>query len=270
MSLKLRTIYDVIDPENYEKRHEYSPRETYLHHYWKPLICRIIQLICKTMQKYSIIVEALDVGCGTGVYTEEISRDSQICVGLDLSKNMIKYAKKKHSELNLILADAHKLPFKDECFELVVSIGLLEYVQKDTVLKEITKVMKRKAFLIIAVPNKYSAYRLPIKIFSKVLKKRYIKKEPSLNEMLRSFYNLNLKLFWYKMDDGLVFLPDFLDMIIGKKIYYLVEKIFKQVLRRNPFSNVMLFLLQKKIYNHMQYYKVNAYIFFERFGDVNT
>jgi ubiquinone/menaquinone biosynthesis C-methylase UbiE len=235
----LRTIYDVIDPRNYEKRHECSPREAYSHHYWKPLICKIIQ-------KYSIGVEiALDIGCGTGVYTEEISRNSQMCVGLDLSKNMIEYAKKKRKGLNLILADAHKIPFRDECFGLVVSVGLLEYVQKDIVLKEIARVMKRKAFLIIVVLNKYSACRLPIKILSKVSRKKYIKKEPSLKEMLRSSYQVGFKLIWYKIDDGLIFLPDFLDRVIGKKVYPVVERMFNMSFGRNPFSNVMLFLLQK-------------------------
>jgi hypothetical protein len=112
-------------------------------------------------------------------------------------------------------------------------------------LKEITRVIKRKAFLIVAVPNKYSACRLPIKILSKVRRKKYIKKEPSLKEMSCSFSFHNLKLIWYKMDDGLIFLPDILDRIIGKKVYRLIERIFKHVLGKNPFSNVMLFILQK-------------------------
>jgi DNA-binding transcriptional MocR family regulator len=112
-------------------------------------------------------------------------------------------------------------------------------------LKEIARVMKRKAFLIVAVPNKYSACRLPIKILSKVSGRKYITKDPSFKEMLRSFTSLHFKLIWYKMDDGLIFLPDFLDRMIGGEVYRLMEKMFKQVLGRNPFSNVMLFLLQK-------------------------
>jgi SAM-dependent methyltransferase len=243
--LKFRVIYDLINPENYEGRYKQSPREAYLHCYWKPLIYKIIQLVCRTMLKKSMIVEALDVGCGTGVYTKEIAKNSQICVGLDLSENMIRYCKGKYRELDLVLADAHKLPFRNEYFRLVVSIGLLEYVQKDVVLKEISIIMKRKAFLIVAVPNKYSACRLPIKILSKVSGKKYITKDPSFKEMLRSFTSLHFKLIWYKMDDGLIFLPDFLDRIIGGEVYRLMEKMFKQVLGRNPFSNVMLFLLQK-------------------------
>jgi len=46
------------------------------------------------------------------------------------------------------------------------------------------------------------------------------------------------------MDDGSIFLPDFLDKAIGSKTYHLVEKIF-HFLGKNPFSNVLLFLAIK-------------------------
>jgi ubiquinone/menaquinone biosynthesis C-methylase UbiE len=82
------------------------------------------------MQEKSMIVEALDVGCGTGVYTEEIARNSQMCVGLDLSENMIRYAKRKRGMLDLILADAHKLPFRNEYFRLVASVAFLNMFKK--------------------------------------------------------------------------------------------------------------------------------------------
>jgi ubiquinone/menaquinone biosynthesis C-methylase UbiE len=142
----LKTIYDVIDPGDYEERHKRSPREAYSYHHWRPVICEIIQLLCKSMQKHGIMVEALDVGCGTGVYTEEISRFSKMCIGLDLSENMIEYAKKRREGLNLVLADAHNLPFRDDCFNLVVSVGLLEYVRRDVVLKEIARTLKEGTF----------------------------------------------------------------------------------------------------------------------------
>jgi len=182
----MRTIYDIIDPRDYEERHKRSPREAYLYHHWRPIICKVVRLLYKAMQKHSITVEALDVGCGAGVYTEEISKSSQICVGLDLSENMIRYAKKRQEGLNLVLADAHNLPFRDECFNLVVSVGLLEYVQRDVVLKEIARTIKKRTFLMVVTPNKYSAFRLPIKFFSKVSKRDYTAKEFSFKEMLQS------------------------------------------------------------------------------------
>jgi len=240
---KVRTIYDLTDPEKYEKRYRYSAREAYLYLHWKPKISRLVQIF----SKLKLVETALDVGCGTGVYTEEISKITNKVVGLDLSENMIKHGKEKRVNLLFIVGDARKLPFRSESFDLVVSIGLFEYVPRDIVLREITRVMRRNAFLIISVLNKYSAYRLPIKILSK-FSKRYkepLKEEHSLKEMLHLFNSHNLKLIWYEMDDGLVLIPDVLDRVIGMKVYRLIEMLFKKFFKRNPISNVMLFLLQK-------------------------
>jgi len=139
------SIYDTIDPNNYEKRHKRCPREAYLYKHWS-------RLIRKILSKYSKNRIVLDLGCGTGIYTEVISRYSKMHIGVDLSKKMIYYAKKKRKFLNLILADAHNLPFKDQSLDLIASIGLLEYVQKNVVMKEISRVLKRKALLIISFP----------------------------------------------------------------------------------------------------------------------
>jgi len=226
--------------KNTIKRYRYSVREAYLYLHWKPRISRLVQIF----SKLKLIETALDVGCGTGVNTKEISKITNKVVCLDLSENMIKYGKEKRVNLLFIVGDARKLPFRSESFDLVVSMGLLEYVPRDIVLREITRVMRRNAFLIISVPNKYSAYRLPIKILSKFSKKYFVK-EPSLKEMLHLFNSHNLKLIWYEMDDGLVLIPDVLDRAIGMKVYRLIERLFKKFFKRNPFSNVMLFLLQK-------------------------
>jgi len=87
----VRTIYDLIDPEKYEKRYRYSAREAYLYLHWKPKIMRLVQIF----SKLKLVETALDVGCGTGVNTEEISKITNKVVCLDLSENMIKYGKEK-------------------------------------------------------------------------------------------------------------------------------------------------------------------------------
>jgi ubiquinone/menaquinone biosynthesis C-methylase UbiE len=242
----MKIVYNAIDPEAYEMRHRKSYSEAYMYSHWKPIISKLILLACRILHKYSTEVEALDIGCGTGVYTELISKCTQKAIGLDISKNMLEYARKKRKGLNLIHGDAHLLPFRNESFHLVVSIGLMEYVQKDIVLKEIARTMKKGGLLIIVTPNKYSAYRLPIKIIAKIFRRKYVTREPSFGEMIYLFHQLGFKLVWYKMDDGLIFIPSFLDRTIGMNVYYLVEDALKLTLRRNPFSNVMLFLLQKK------------------------
>jgi len=201
-----------------------------MYYHWKPTISKLILLACRILYKYGTEVEAIDIGCGTGVYTELISKCTKKAIGLDISKNMLEYARKKPKGLNLILGDAHLLPFRDESFHLVVSISLIEYVQKHIVLKEIARTMKKGGLLIIVAPNKYSAYRLLIKIIAKIFRRKYIAREPSFREMTNLFHQLGFKLVWYKMDDGLVFIPSFLNRAIdmnGFEVGYREENTVK-------------------------------------------
>ncbi len=67
----------------------------------------------------------LDVGCGTGYAANKAKfffPESTI-VGLDIAEGMLRKAQSLHEGIPLqwILADAKDLPFKDECFGLVLS-----------------------------------------------------------------------------------------------------------------------------------------------------
>lgn len=229
--------YDKIDPEQYEARNEKSPREGYLREHWRPLIAATISQYCKDKT-------VLDLGCGGGTYTAIIAKYTDRVLGVDISRVMLSYAKNKHSNLNLALADAHHIPLKTESMDTVVCIGLFEYIVPTTVLEEINRVLNRDGICIIQCPNKFSAVRVPYKLILRVLGREYLAKEPSYGEMLRLFKQNEFKVIESRMDDGLVWLPNFLDKIAGKTIYLVVEKFFK-IFGRNPFSNVMLFVGRK-------------------------
>ena len=230
--------YDKIDPEQYEARHEKSRREGYLRDHWRPLIAAMISQYCKDKT-------VVDLGCGAGAYTTIIAKYSNRVLGLDISMVMLSYAKNKHANLNLALADAHHIPLKTESMEIVVCIGLFEYIERTTVLEEINRVLNRDSICIIQCPNKFSAVRVPTKLILRVLGRQYLAKEPSYGEMLRLFKQNGLKVIESRMDDGLIWLPDFIDRLTGRRIYLLIEKIFS-LFGRNPFSNVMLFVGRKR------------------------
>lgn len=231
-------IYNQIDPEQYETRHERISREGYLRNHWGPLIAIKISKYCKNKM-------VLDLGCGGGTYTELISKYTNRVLGIDISQVMLNYAKNKHPILNLILADAHHIPLKTCSIDTVVCIGIFEYVKQAPVLKEIDRVLKQGGICIMQIPNKYSAARILSKLFCKIFGKEYFAKEPSYGEMLRLLRQNGFKVVKFKMDDGLVYLPDLLDELVGKQIYLLIEKFFRP-LGRNPFSNEMLFVVRKK------------------------
>lgn len=75
----------------------------------------------------------LEVGCGTGLFLERFNKTVSHVVGVDIACNMVKRIKYPGC-----CSDASHLPFKDNCFTKVVSIGVfplfpdLEYVKQAT------------------------------------------------------------------------------------------------------------------------------------------
>lgn len=96
----------------------------------------------------------LDIGCGN-CRNLLIFHDSEL-YGVDFSESMIEEAKrfceKRHLKVDLRVADAKKLPFKDGFFSYIICVSLLCTMKKDDsieVLKEIRRLLKPngKAFL---------------------------------------------------------------------------------------------------------------------------
>jgi ubiquinone/menaquinone biosynthesis C-methylase UbiE len=229
--------YNDIDPLEYDKMYAAVPREMYLKEHWAPLLEDVIGRYCK--DKY-----VLDLGCGYGNYTKTISKHTSKIVGIDISQRWLDCAAKQCPGARFIQADAHNIPCENDTFDVVVSIGLFEYIKRDVVIKEIRRVLKTGGVCIISVPNKYSLCRAPYKIAHKILMKKYPTDEPSRKEMLRLLQSNGFDVIERKINDGLIYLPNLIDKIIGRITYYSVEKLFS-LFGENPFSNVMLFISKK-------------------------
>jgi 2-polyprenyl-6-hydroxyphenyl methylase/3-demethylubiquinone-9 3-methyltransferase len=105
----------------------------------------------------------LDIGCGGGFYSLAAARRgvSKIVVS-DISIGMIKAAKLnllKNANLKIegIVADAASLPFREEYFDLVLCVDLIEHVKRDrTLLSELHRVMKSGGSMILSTQNSLS------------------------------------------------------------------------------------------------------------------
>jgi len=62
----------------------------------------------------------LDVGCGTGILTNELAKNGAAVIGTDSSKDMIDAAKSNYPHLIFQVQDATNLPYKNE-FDTVFS-----------------------------------------------------------------------------------------------------------------------------------------------------
>ncbi|MGQ9722048.1 MAG: class I SAM-dependent methyltransferase [Candidatus Jordarchaeum sp.] len=136
------------------------------------------------ISSFSKIRAFLEVGCGRGDFLEAMVNYSKInqldLVGLDFSisglKNFINFQKKKRKLASgvaqVILADAHHLPFKSEVFDLVVSCEVLEHlINPLNALKEMRRVISKEGFLIVSTPNYLSFPLLVLRLISEITKR---------------------------------------------------------------------------------------------------
>ena len=87
----------------------------------------------------------LDIGIGTGQSSEALQRAGCKVTGIDISAKMLEIAKKKFPKFKLYKADIeNNLPaLKDKKFDIVVAIGVLEFVNDiEKVLRKVHKLLK--------------------------------------------------------------------------------------------------------------------------------
>lgn len=105
-------------------------------------------------------IKVLDAGCGPGNTLSMLARRGYSVTGSDLSKKMLALAAQQLAGLtkwNLVEADIESLPFEDDAFDIVLSAGVIEYLDcDDHALKEFKRVLKKDGLLIIPITNKYS------------------------------------------------------------------------------------------------------------------
>lgn len=125
--------------------------------------------------------KVLDLGCGDGLNIVLLN-DLGIkkVVGVDISRDLLKEARKNCPKAKLYVGSAEKLPFRVNMFDIIfvdsVFHHLLDY---DKAIKEIRRVLKKNGFLCFIEPHK-SVIRsgldfvsvMPISKFIPVLKER--------------------------------------------------------------------------------------------------
>jgi len=107
-------------------------------------------------------LKILDVGCGTGRHSIELTKRGYCVKGVDLSESQLRRAKEKAEEDNLLIDfqqhDARNLPFNSE-FDVAIMIceGGFSLMETDEmnfeILKNVTKALKPNAKFIFTTSN---------------------------------------------------------------------------------------------------------------------
>ena len=105
-------------------------------------------------------LRVLDVGCGTGYTTSGVLCRRDVCevVGLDMNpvqlKRAVKNLRSEKARLSISRGDAENLPFVDDSFDAVLSVGAIEYFpDPEKVMKELARVANPNGSIIVCGPE---------------------------------------------------------------------------------------------------------------------
>ena len=96
----------------------------------------------------------LDAGCGSGVTAARLMERGYAVWGIDLAEPMIRQARELCGSDQFGVGDIEHIPFADNTFDVVVSLGVIEYLESDEqALREIRRVLKPGGRAVIAISN---------------------------------------------------------------------------------------------------------------------
>lgn len=131
----------------------------------------------------------LDVGCGTGSILLNLPWECKI-TGIDLSPYAIKkardYCSEQYRSAVFLVGDGNALPFKDNLFDTVLLIDVLEHTENPKqIVSEIKRVLKPRGKVVVTVPNE----RHPVVKFEFL--RKLFSNRPDIHEHLDEPYNIN-------------------------------------------------------------------------------
>jgi len=97
----------------------------------------------------------LEIGCGTGHFSEWLAERSIRVVGLERAPAMLAEMRRNLPGIPAVLGDAHRLPFRDGVSDLVLFVTTLEFLDDpDRALAEAIRVARHG--IILVVLNRWS------------------------------------------------------------------------------------------------------------------
>jgi len=106
----------------------------------------------------------LDVGCGPGLIAKEVLRQNLGYIGVDLSTAMVAKCRDVFKDADCVhvaVARIEQLPFPNDCFDVVLCLGVLEYLDEIREgVREAVRVLRPGGLFIASMLNKFSPYRM--------------------------------------------------------------------------------------------------------------
>jgi ubiquinone/menaquinone biosynthesis C-methylase UbiE len=103
--------------------------------------------------------DVLEVACGAGLGLGYLENVAKRVVGGDIQENILRFAASHYDErqnIEVRTLDAHRLPFKDKSFDVVILFEAIYYLeQPEEFLDGCRRVLQEKGILLICTVNKH-------------------------------------------------------------------------------------------------------------------
>jgi len=113
--------------------------------YFHPLV---IERISARLSLSKPIDRAIDIGSGTGLSTVALREIATEVFGVDLSPEMLALAPREE-HISYVLADAVKLPFADNRFDLLTLSSAFHWLERSEFLREARRILRSGGGLIV-------------------------------------------------------------------------------------------------------------------------
>ncbi len=173
----------------------------------------------------------LDIGCGSGQFLNTHTKNS---FGVDISFHALKNGIQKGIG-NLVCGDAMYLPFKNNSFDIIQALDILEHTSDDVLsLKNWAHLLKPRGNIIITVPAHQKLWS-----HHDILNKHF--RRYSKNALSTLIEDNNLQICKSTYWNALLFLPNFLmrQIIFKKNIFQINSAINKLLTLLLQFENLL-------------------------------
>ena len=185
-------------------RHDYTEHhlQKYLHFYRsgrRKIKIRIVSRLLGVIEGKSV----LDIGIGEGFFSRLCLQKKAKTISLDFADPMIQYHKENNPDFTLVQADAQYLPFKNESFDIVLALDLIEHLPSPPdFLNEVNRVLRKGGRLILITPNTGNiieeTLKIPFRVLSKFLPIKMRKKDIDHCTHMKEFSVQELRLLLRK------------------------------------------------------------------------
>lgn len=197
---------------------------------------KLLKEIFKSIPPKKTPLKILDTGCCTGYNLHLLSEFGEI-YGVDTEKKAVEYCKMRGFKKVFLLKNGLKLPFKNNYFDVVTCLDVLEHIKEDEdYLKELHRVLAPGGKLVLFTPA-ISLLWSQLDVISHHIR-RYNKLMLSRKARKAKFVIKDIKYFNY-----ILFLPILFIIMLQKIPIFKGKELGANLVVNNRLINIILFFI---------------------------